>query len=442
MKIIHCLNHFIPEQIGGTEIYILSLAKSLLAHRAESVVLIPNYGFTTNEVYFVEGIKVVKYAEPSLVSRSLIMGKAKPLGVEAFTELLLEEAPAVVHFHTIGNSIGITLHHLVAARALGFKTVITFHLSGYSCKTGNLMYKDEVVCDGYIDIRRCTACVYAVKQMVPIKQRLLLSTAMLAYKLNYDTTNWASTLGTAIGFPFVIEHLKETLVAIVAHCDKAVVLTQWYKKVLLLNDIPEDKLVLISQGLPVQEYHPLQQVTDEWPAVIKLVFIGRIMEEKGLHLLIAAVQQSAPSAISLDIFAQPNDSAYAKALKNITAANLNISWKGLLAPGIVVATLAAYDVLCLPSIVCEMSPLVIQEAFAAGIPVIASNVYGNQEQVSDGINGWLFNFNDSNDLKIKLQMLIDNPMMIEEAKQMIPAIKTFDVVAQEYIGVYKNVLFN
>lgn len=42
----------------------------------------------------------------------------------------------------------------------------------------------------------------------------------------------------------------------------------------------------------------------------------------------------------------------------------------------------------------EMSPLVIQEAFAARLPVIASNVYGNAEQITHGENGLLFNFND------------------------------------------------
>ncbi|RZK02069.1 MAG: hypothetical protein EOO43_23545, partial [Flavobacterium sp.] len=336
MKVIHCLNHFIPEQIGGTEIYILSLAKSLLPQNVVSVILIPNYGFTNNKSYYVEGIKVVKYAEPSIVNRELIMGKAVPSGIECFKEVLLEEKPTIVHFHTIGNSIGITIHHLIAAKSFGFKTVMTFHLSGYSCKTGNLMYKDEAVCDGYIDVKKCTACNYAVKQISPFKQHLLLTTAMLGYKLNYDTTNWSSTLGTAIGFPFVIEQLRKTLFAIIEHSDKAVVLTKWYKKVLLLNGIPEEKLVWISQGLPVQDFGQSSLLSGIKAPGIKLVFIGRLIEEKGLHLLIAAVKQFSQSAISLDIFAQPNESDYACDLKNQSVSNPNICWKGLLEPSSVV----------------------------------------------------------------------------------------------------------
>jgi glycosyltransferase involved in cell wall biosynthesis len=64
-----------------------------------------------------------------------------------------------------------------------------------------------------------------------------------------------------------------------------------------------------------------------------------------------------------------------------------------------------------------MSPLVIKEAFAAGIPVLASNVYGNAEQINDGKNGWLFKFNDSDALKTKLQQLIDDPFLVEIAQK-------------------------
>jgi glycosyltransferase involved in cell wall biosynthesis len=87
-----------------------------------------------------------------------------------------------------------------------------------------------------------------------------------------------------------------------------------------------------------------------------------------------------------------------------------------------------------------MSPLVIQEAYAARIPVIASNVYGNAEQINDGINGWLFKFNDAEDLRQKLQMIIENPNMIKEAKKSIPEVRSFSDVAEDYKRLYEDVL--
>lgn len=438
MKIIHVLNHFLPEQIGGTEVYVLSLCKAFSLINCEAVVLIPNYGKTINERYYVEGIEVIKYAEPSVASRALIMGKAIPKGLVEFMQIIKQERPNIVHFHTIGQSIGITIHHLQAVKEAGIYTIITFHLAGYSCYAGTLMYKNQTLCNGVIDIKRCTACNYSIKNISPLKQKILLPIAMLAYKLGYDTTNWQSSLGTAIGFPFIIKRLKNTLLSIDLNCNKIVVLTKWYKKVLISNGISESKMVCITQGLPLQRAD--QNTPRISKAGMKLVFVGRIKEEKGIHLLIDAVSQLQQEKLSLDIYTQPDDSDYSLQLKSQTAEQPNIVWKGSLEPSVVVNTLSDYDVLCVPSIVCEMSPLVIQEAFAAGIPVLASDVYGNTEQIKDNVNGWLFQFNNSTHLKEKLDMLLKKPALIETAKKNIPAIKTFDEVALEYKAVYDEIL--
>ncbi|MBS1736056.1 MAG: glycosyltransferase [Bacteroidetes bacterium] len=439
MKIIHVLNHFLPEQIGGTEVYVLSLCKSLQLCNLEALVLIPNYGSTINETYYVEGIKVIKYAEPTIADKAVIMGKAIPQGLPAFVQLIKTEMPDVVHFHTIGQSIGITIHHLLEVKKAGIRAIVTFHLAGYSCNVGTLMYKNQTLCNGLIDIKRCTACSYSKKNISPAMQKVLLPVALSAYNLNYDTTNWHLTIGTAIGFPFIINQLKKTLLSITTHCDKVVVLTKWYRQVLLLNKVSNNKIVCITQGLPLQREVEKTNVGLK-KVGLKLIYVGRIIEDKGLHILLNAVKQLPSDKLYLDIYAQPSNTQYALALTAQTIQYPNIVWKGVLEPSSVVNTLSGYDVLCVPSIVCEMSPLVIQEAFAAKIPVLASDVYGNAEQVTDKVNGWLFQFNNSNDLKETIQMLINYPNLIDEAKLKIPSVKTFDKVALEYKAVYDEIL--
>ena len=44
MKVLHCLNHFLPDQIGGTEVYTYSLITALEKKNIHLKVLIPNYG--------------------------------------------------------------------------------------------------------------------------------------------------------------------------------------------------------------------------------------------------------------------------------------------------------------------------------------------------------------------------------------------------------------
>ena len=118
----------------------------------------------------------------------------------------------------------------------------------------------------------------------------------------------------------------------------------------------------------------------------------------------------------------------------------NVALKGSLNPELVIETIQQYDIICIPSAVSEMGPFVLKEAFAAGIPAIASNVYGNAEQITDGINGWLFNFNDINDLKNKLQLLIKDPLLIVKASQHITPVKSFETVADEHEKLYTEIV--
>jgi glycosyltransferase involved in cell wall biosynthesis len=85
---------------------------------------------------------------------------------------------------------------------------------------------------------------------------------------------------------------------------------------------------------------------------------------------------------------------------------------------------------------------VIQEAFAAGLPVLASDVYGNAEQITDGINGWLFRFNDVADLKSKLAALINDTTLIEKTGTRAPGLNTFKEVGEQHMELYDSVIQN
>jgi glycosyltransferase involved in cell wall biosynthesis len=67
--------------------------------------------------------------------------------------------------------------------------------------------------------------------------------------------------------------------------------------------------------------------------------------------------------------------------------------------------MAACDILCLPSLR-EGFGLVLIEAAAVGVPVLASRIYGITDAVTDGETGLLFAPGDAEDLCLKLETLI------------------------------------
>ncbi|MBI1780298.1 MAG: glycosyltransferase, partial [Sphingobacteriales bacterium] len=387
MKVFHVLNHFLPQQIAGTEVYVRALVKCLMeAATVEEVkVVIPNYGSNKNNYYVYDGIPVIQYAEPSIADRLLIMDKRKPDGLDSFVNLLNSEKPAIVHFHEMAGSNGVSYHHVTAAKNSGAKVLMTFHLAANTCRTGTLLYKEKDFCNGVIDEHKCTACHLhsaGYGNLTPF----LLPLSVFLYKMKIDTTNWDSRAGTALGGVFTTHLFQERFNTLVQHCDKVVVLTAWYKDVLLANGVPAGKIIYIPQALPY-DAKPVITGTYKNGHSVKLVFLGRISPFKGLHLLIDALRFFSEEEISLDIYGQAQDKVYEEQCRHQTKEKKNIHWKGVLSQAEVVPALMQYDALCLCSTLSEMSPLVIQEAFAAGIPVIASNVYGNAEQIVHDQNG-------------------------------------------------------
>ncbi len=438
MKVLQVLNNFLPHQTAGTEVYTWALSKQLQQCGINLQVVIPHYCQSVDGDYVYDGLTVHQYAEPSVVDRSLIMGYRAPGGLKNFTDYLTVTKPDIIHFHELAGSNGITLKHVQAAKAFGAKVIMTFHLAGYSCKTGTLVYKGEDLCDGLINLIKCSNCYLRTRSYASVASPLTSVSAMLD-QLSIDTSKWNSKIGTALGTVPIIAKLKADLNALVASCDRVVAITNWYKRILLENGVKEQKISYIPQGLPLKpNIVPIKTNYNHKP--LHLIFLGRINKFKGLHLLISAIDGINPSLVNLSIFGNSDDLAYETHLRIKTTEMSNIFWEGKLMQDEVVSTLSQHDILCLCSTFSEMSPLVIQEAFAAGIPVLASNVYGNAEQIQHNHNGLLFQFNNVADLRNQILRCIEEPSLLNNMSKNIKSPRTFEEVGEEYYQLYKSLL--
>jgi glycosyltransferase involved in cell wall biosynthesis len=102
--------------------------------------------------------------------------------------------------------------------------------------------------------------------------------------------------------------------------------------------------------------------------------------------------------------------------------------------------MAGIDVLIVPSLWLENSPLVIHEAFMAGVPVIASRIGGIGELIEDGVNGLLVAPGSPEELGAMLRTCVDDSELLARLSSRAPSIKTMEQDAEEWEERYRDVL--
>ncbi|MBA7641508.1 putative teichuronic acid biosynthesis glycosyltransferase TuaC [subsurface metagenome] len=174
------------------------------------------------------------------------------------------------------------------------------------------------------------------------------------------------------------------------------------------------------------------------PYKIRFGFIGPFIEQKGLHILIRAFNKVKVDNVVLKIFGDKpalSRDSYSTKIRSMVR-NKNIKFMGRFNNEDIAKILSTIDVLIVPSIWYENSPLVIHEAFMARVPVITANIGGMAELVQNNMNGLLFKVGDAEDLFEKIDRFIKEPRLIEELGKNIPAIKTIEEDANELEGLY------
>lgn len=102
--------------------------------------------------------------------------------------------------------------------------------------------------------------------------------------------------------------------------------------------------------------------------------------------------------------------------------------------------MAEIDVLVVPSIWNENSPLTIHETFLSKTPIIATDIGGMAELVQDGINGLLFKTGSTRDLREKIERIIRHPDLIGGLSKNIRPVKTIEENAGEIERLYRELI--
>jgi glycosyltransferase involved in cell wall biosynthesis len=170
-----------------------------------------------------------------------------------------------------------------------------------------------------------------------------------------------------------------------------------------LNQFARDKYV--QGGLPAELFSIKPNFVPSpaaptWDKRNGGLYVGRLSSEKGLDVLAKAVQATGNADVAV-IGSGP--------LEALAKSAFGEQYLGFRPLDDIMRRMGSARFLVLPSICYENSPRTIVEAFACGLPVIASRLGALVDIVQDGVTGLLFNPGDAADLAAKITWAESHP---------------------------------
>jgi glycosyltransferase involved in cell wall biosynthesis len=418
MRIALVVHKYPPASVGGTEIYTQNLARELSAqdHRV-FVFYRDDEGATGRDKANWEGREGVTMYP---VSRPYNPRTASPPAqfldtffnpdVEhAFRQFLEVSRPDLVHF----QHVAMLSYRLIGlAKDAGLPVVLTLHDYWFQCSVSQLVWPDAQVCQGKALGLNCARCVLAARTRSPLLQFLRPLAAPLLQ------TRDALVKGAAL------------------KADKLISPSHFLIEQYTAVGFPRDRFDYLENGIDVERIrrYPRRPSSD---GPLRFVFLGSLAWQKGVHVLVEAFRGVSPEKATLWIYGSPDVfPEYAERLRRM-ADSANTSFEGLVPNEEVGRVLSAADVVIVPSLWYENSPVVIQEAFAAGVPVIASRIGALAEKVQHEVNGLLFTPGDVEALREVLDSVIEHPAQIEDFRAHIPEPVTVQGHVDVLVGLYQ-----
>jgi len=165
--------------------------------------------------------------------------------------------------------------------------------------------------------------------------------------------------------------------------DVFVATTDFARTKLIEGGLPPDKIVVKPNFV---EWGVDSQAADDEAERDYVLYVGRLSAEKGIRTLLAAWNASA-GLLPLRI---AGDGPLKDEVLRAAADNPLIRWLGYQPAAEIQQLLRGARALVLPSECYEMFPLVVLEAFSAGVPVIGSRSGSLESIIEDGKSGLLF----------------------------------------------------
>ncbi|MBD2594933.1 glycosyltransferase family 4 protein [Nostoc spongiaeforme FACHB-130] len=355
MKLLILHNRY---RLTGGEDKVVQIEKSLLEANGHDVILLEENNLNIVNVW--DTLAAAGGAIYSLPSKQLVQAE------------IIRFSPDIVHVHNFFPLLSPAVYD--ACYAAGVPVIQTLH-------------NYRLACPKAMPFREGKICEDCIGRLIP----------------------WSSVIHGC----YRNSHLQSSVVAAMTTWHRLT--GTWHKKVnayIVLTQFQKEKM--IQAGLPAEKIYIKPNFVFQSNSLESniqrdnyLLFVGRLSEEKGVSVLIDAYIKNHISTPLKIVGDGPLRQVLQKKVQTAGYANI-VEFLGHQDKLVVMELMQKAKFLVFPSIWYEGFPLTIIEAFAASLPVIASQLGSMAEIVQDHVSGLYFEAGNSEDLAAKIKWAINH----------------------------------
>jgi len=290
-----------------------------------------------------------------------------PQAQRSFCRTLDDVNPDVVHVHNFFPLISPAVHH--AAHRRGIPVIQTLHNYRLLCPAATMLRNGSI----------CEACT---REWYPLS-----AVRHACYHQSHAAT---IAVANMVVLHRAIGTWTKTVNAFIA-------LSEFARRKFVSSGFPEDRIFVKPNFLA--DDPGIGQGTGDY-----VLFVGRLSDEKGIACLLQA-WKAVRSKFRLIIV---GDGPLAPMVRESSGTDPTVQWLGYLDRSRILALMGSAFAFVFPSVWFEAFPLVLAEALAKGLPVIASNLGSMAEIIAHRRTGLLFPPGSPLDLANTLQWAFDH----------------------------------
>ena len=395
MRLLYVIHQFFPDCHSGTEQHCLAAAREAQRQGHEVTVLSLHWDHNRPHPPIklfdapYEGLHVIRLNHWRGINPNEVLRDYENLHLEGWFQRVLDDVrPDVVHsFHL--RQLGSNL--LEVAKRNGLRVVVTLTDFWFLCPRFTLLRPDGGLCEGPPDGGLgCISCNHPELEGVPDEDSQPLSDQPEAQR--------AALLAR-----------KQIQLDRLALADRVFAPSHFLADMFRRNGLDHPGFATVPYGLEPDRIRPIP--TERPRSPLRVGFCGVLSPWKGAHLLVDAVRGS-NAQVEVSIHGkldQPMFADYIADVRRRADGDARIRFADGYEEHEVPRVFADMDVLVVPSTWYENTPFVMLEAFAAGVPVIASDLGGLSEIVETDRNGLLFPPGDVAALRQAIEKVAADP---------------------------------